>query len=177
MATQILHSFEFKIFFSKLENRCRGCFFHVVVLCFHKENVSKHTPSRSKGLLTTLPRTSYQRQTLYLIRAGEKKGKKLWLQREMKQFCLCLLCYLARTAQINYSHLPHSIHYSSCKHISQMKCLPAHLAFLSFPRKRTGWFRFPARCEQSIKETQHHFWDRLPAASSTDSCLPGSLNV
>lgn len=48
----------------------------------------------------------------------------------MKQFCLYLLCYLAGTAQINYSHLPHSIHYSSCKHISQMKRRRAHLAFL-----------------------------------------------
>lgn len=32
-------------------------------------------------------------------------------------------------------------------------------------------------CKQSIKEVQHHLWDMLPAASSTDSCLPGSLNV
>lgn len=90
---------------------------HVDVVCgfvlrFHKENASKHI-----GLLI-------KDGWLYLIKAGEKeKKKKAWFQREMKQFCLYLLCYLARTAQINYSHLPHSIHYSSCKHISQMKCL------------------------------------------------------
>lgn len=40
----------------------------------------------------------------------------------MKQFCPYLLCYLARAAQINYTHLQRSIHYSSWKHISQMKC-------------------------------------------------------
>lgn len=47
-------------------------------------------------------------------------------------FCLYLLCYLAGKAQINYSHLLHFIHYSGCKHIIQIKCLQAHLAFLSF---------------------------------------------
>lgn len=98
----------------------------------------------------------------------------------MKQFCLYLLCYLAGTAQINYSHLPHSIHYSSCKHISQMKCRRAHLAFsYRWRAPRTpGWvFGFPTRCKQSIKETQCHLRDVVPAASSADSCLPGSLNV
>lgn len=49
-------------------------------------------------------------------------GEKLQFRREMKQFCPYLLCYLARAAQINYTHLHRSIHYSSCKHISQMKC-------------------------------------------------------
>lgn len=95
----------------------------------------------------------------------------------MKQFYPYLLCYLASTAQINYSHLLHSIHYSSSKHISQMKCLWAHLAFLSFLLSTTGWFSFFTCCEPSIKETQCHLWDMVPAAYSTDTCLPGSLNV
>lgn len=95
----------------------------------------------------------------------------------MKQFCLCLLCYLAGTAQINYFHLSHSSHYFSCKHISQLKCLWAHLAILSLALETTGRFGFPMCRKQSIKETQCHFRDMVPAASSTDSCLPGRLNV
>lgn len=105
-----------------------------------------------------------------------RRGWGLLLQRGMKQFCLYLLCYLARTAQINYSHLSHSIHYSSCKHISQMKRLRAHLAFLSLALWTTR-LGFPTCCKQSIKEAQCHLWDMVPAASSTDSCLPGSPNV
>ena len=59
-----------------------------------------------------------------------------------------------------------------------MKCLCAHLAFLSFLGcGRRGGSPFPTCCELSIKETQSHLRDMVPATSSTDSRLPGSLNV
>lgn len=52
-------------------------------------------------------------------------GGKAPVPKGMKQFCPYLLCYLAGAAQINYTHLRGSVHYSGCKHISQMKCQSA----------------------------------------------------
>lgn len=52
-------------------------------------------------------------------------GGKAAVPKGMKQFCPYLLCYLAGAAHINYTHLHRSLHYSGCKHISQMKCQSA----------------------------------------------------
>lgn len=93
----------------------------------------------------------------------------------MKQFFPYLLYYLAKNSQINYSHLRQPIHYSGCKHISQMKCLGAHLAFLIF---RAEDNKVVQRFKAGIKETAPcTCWDTLSAASSTDSHRPGSFNV
>ena len=45
------------------------------------------------------------------------------------------------------------------------------------PRGGSASRRAAARRKQSIKATQSHLWDMVPAASSADSRLPGSLNV
>lgn len=112
----------------------------------------------------------------YLIKAGERGGEgKRQVRREMKQFCPYLLCYLAGKAQINYSHLLHAIHYSSCKHISQIKSLRHTWLPYHFVLSATG--RLGLSSAQTIREARPHLWDMVPAACSTDSCLPGSLNV
>lgn len=135
------------------------------------------TDQKATRLLTTITRTPYQRSLAhYLIKAGEKKGGGLSFQREMKQFCLYLLCYLARTAQINYSHLPHSIHYSSCKHISQMKCLWAHLAFLSSCSRRQGGSAFQCAASRVLKKPSaiYGIWylpPLLPIAASQEALM------
>lgn len=139
--------------------------------------MKKITPSEhiKKLLTTTTTRAPYQRRLVFIsLKEAKEELQHHW---EMKQFCPYLLCYLARTAEINYSRFLHSIHYSGCKHISQMKCLGAHLAFLSGMLETTGWFRFLIRYKQSIKELQCHLWDIVSDSSSTDSRLPGSFNV
>lgn len=50
------------------------------------------------------------------------------------------------------------------------------LSYLSHCR-RGAVSAFATCCEQRFKETHGHFRDSLPAASSADRSLPGSLNV
>lgn len=95
----------------------------------------------------------------------------------MKQFCPYLLCYLAGAAQINYAHLHRSIHYSSCKHISQMKCQSAPGVLISTVALAAAR-RLSQRAASSVlKKPAATRGASPPAASSARRSLPGSLNV